>query len=160
MREALVAELAGRADAEVLDYASSCLADGDLDWRDDGAFDAVGAVLLEACGDEEENVKALLSRLFERLHVGAAPPAAAAPPAEATRRATPFVMGALTSEEAGTVLGKVAKGVIVACARAVLRSAAPRLVCSDPASRRRAAQAPTGRSWTRPRRPSAARARR
>jgi len=120
VRDALQAELGGSTpDEDVVGYAASCLADADLDWGDaaggcEGAFDAVGAVLLESCGDEEKVVRALLARLASRLQVGASAPAPAAP-AVATRRATPFVMGGLTEAEAGTALGKVAKGVIVAC---------------------------------------------
>jgi hypothetical protein len=110
VRQALDAELAG-ADGDVLSYAAGCLADSDLSWGDEadgfaGAFDAVGAVLEEACGGEEA-VKALLGRLAAVLNVSATPqqPAAAAP-----ARTTPFVMGGLTAAEAGTGLGKVAKG--------------------------------------------------
>ena len=123
VRQALDAELAG-ADGDVLSYAAGCLADSDLTWggEDDGfagAFDAVGAVLEEACGGEEA-VKALLGRLAASLHVSAAPlqqPVAAAP-----ARTTPFVMGALTAAEAGTGLGKVAKG---ACNTAVRKQEEP-----------------------------------
>ena len=110
VRQALDAELAG-ADGDVLAYAAGCLADSDLCWgaEDDGfagAFDAVGAVLEEACGGGDEAVKALLGRLAAVLHVSAQPQPVAAAPA----RTTPFVMGALTAAEAGTMLGKVAKG--------------------------------------------------
>jgi len=83
VRAALQAELQGTADAEVLDYASSCLADDDLDWGDAaggcaGAFDAVGAVLADAVGGDEAAVHALLVRLAARLQLADAPAAAAA----------------------------------------------------------------------------------
>ena len=133
VRTALDAELAGKAaDSDVLSYAASCLADADLEWGDAGdgfagAFDAVGAVLEEACGGDEEAVKALLARLASTLHVSAAPPPVAAP--EAVTRSTPFVMGALTADEAGTSLGKVAKG-----AGLTSRRRAPRVAALTPLS--------------------------
>ena len=148
VRAALQGALGDRAsalDGEVLEYVASCLADDvrcvlrsafaspralsrraraqDMEWGDDGggAYDAVGEMLSEAAGGDAA-VKALCAALAVTLHVGAAAPRAPAAP-EAPRRA-PVVMGALTADEVGGSLGKLARGVIVECSDGAEQDAA------------------------------------
>ena len=103
---------AGSLDGETLAYVAACLADADLDWGDDGAgaFEAVGEMLSEAAGGEKE-AKELCCELFAALGLGAPALPAAVPPL--SRK--PLTMGALTKEEEGGSLGKLARGVITAC---------------------------------------------
>jgi len=89
VRDALQAELGGATpDDDVLSYAASCLADEDLEWGDaaggcEGAFEAVGAVLADSLGGDDDAVRALLVRLASRLQLADNAPAALA--ADASR---------------------------------------------------------------------------
>ena len=153
VKAALLAALGARAkavDGEVLDYVASCLADEaraltpafpplfrrirtaadapaaqDMEWGSDGggAYDAVGEMLAEAAGGDDA-VRSLCASLAATLHVGAAAPAAPAAAAPEAPRRTPVVMGALTADEQGGALGKLARGVITACSDGAEQDAA------------------------------------
>lgn len=86
----------------------------DFEWGDDGsgAFEAIGEMISEAAGGEDAT-KEICAKLAGLLEVGA--PKAAPAPAAAAQRRTPIVIGGLTAQEAGSSLGKLAKGVITAC---------------------------------------------